>query len=344
MTENFLFFSSNYRKTVFNEYSSNKEWLQNHLRDTEFVEFIGRPPHWYVNDLLGENEFSFKMKNDHFPNIKLEYYPSVDKISADDLFMNRAQDISDMGKEIDLFYSGGLDSAVILTALLEVCPKDQLNIIMGTDYPLRCWPYMAERIKDYNCRIVEPLELFSQAQIDKNIFTTGCEADRLFGSTGFPKHGDKKAPHWNDDEEENYKRWWPITRYTYLTQSWRFLQDIKVSKVDLDNYQPFFFAPDMLKYAINRNIEKRIVWHSDFHGNKEDFLKAKMELRDFIAKHTGDSEYAYNIGKTLMFYRPPERWKSYGYGVEAVYGDGTVIHTEDLEKANLDYGRYKYIT
>jgi hypothetical protein len=309
--------------------------VQKHDWDMEFVKSVGRPHWWYVNDLLGEDNFSFNMKNDHFPNIEFEYHEGLSHI--DDIFMNRAKEISDMNKVIDVFYSGGLDSALILTALLEVCPKDQLRIIMATDYPLRLWPYMADRIKDYHCDIVEPLTLFSQSKIDTNIFTTGCEADRLFGSTGFPGLRGKVAPFADDDEEEHYERWWPITRYTYLTQSWRYLQDIKVSKVDLDNYQPFFYSPDLLKHSMNEKIERRVKWHSDFHGDQDRFLNAKMELRDFIAKLSGDKEYAYGQGKTKMFDKRPLNWKSYGYGVEAIYGDGTVIFTEDMYD-NLGYG------
>ena len=338
--ENFLFFSTNYRKATFDKFNENQDFLQNHICDTEFVEFVGRPHWWYVNDLLGENKFTFNMKNDHFPNIKFKYHEDVSKLSVDDLFMNRAKEIADTDKEIDLFYSGGLDSAVIIVALMEICPKDQLNIILGTDFPLRSWPYMADRLKDWNYKIVEPLELFGQAKIDKNVFTTGCEADRLFGSTGFPHIGDlqEHSPHWNDSEAENYNRWWPITRHTYLTQSFRYLQDIKVSKFELDNYQPFFFSPEMLKFAINRVISKEVVWHSDFNSAPLDFLKAKMQLRDFVAKITGDKEYSYNIGKTKMFYKRPKGWKSYDYGVEAIYGDGTIIYSKDLNLVDLSYG------
>jgi hypothetical protein len=334
---NFLFLSLNYRQSVLKHFSTNEEFLDIHNWDIEWLKYIGRP-HWgYVNDLLGENQFAFNMKSDHFPDIEFKYHEGLPHI--DDIFMNRAQEMADMDKVIDIFYSGGIDSALILTALLEVCPKDQLRIIMGTDFSLRSWPYMADRIKDYNFEIVEPVTLFSQAHIDKNVFTTGCEADRLFGSTGFPEHFTVKAPHWNDPEEENYKRWWPITRYTYLTQSWRYLQDIKVSKVDLDNYQPFFCDPDILKYSMNLNVEKRVVWHSSFYKPHSEFLKAKMDLRDFIAKHSGDNEWPYTKGKTGMFEADSAvDFKAYGYGVEAIYGDGTVIFTKDLQNAPLEYG------
>ena len=117
------------------------------------------------------------------------------------------------------------------------------------------------------------------------------------------------------------------------------MQDIKVSKVDLDNYQPFFCDPDILKYSMNLNVEKRVVWHSNFYKPDSEFLKAKMVLRDFIAKHSGDNEWPYTKGKTGMFEAgDAEDFKSYGYDVEAIYGDGTVIFTKDLQNASLEYG------
>ena len=63
---------------------------------------------------------------------------------------------------------------------------------------------------------------------------------------------------------------------------------------------------------------------------------AKMEIRDFISD-IYDPDYAMTATKTVMFDKRPEGWKSYGYGVEAIYGDGTVIFTEDMYD-NLGYG------
>ena len=340
---NFFFISKKYREAVCDYVSESEKFSEEQkltFESKEFdlqklVQWIGRPPEWYLNDMVDEAKFPFKMRSDHFPQIKFEYHEGLP--SKDDIYMNRAEEMRDMDKEIDLFYSGGLDSAVIITALMEVCPKDQLRIIMGTDFPLKLWPKMAKRMEEYNFEIVSPHTLFSQAKIDTNLFTTGCEADQLFGSTGFPELGPGILPlHWDDTEEEAYKRWWPCVRYTFYTQSWRYLQDIRVSKVDLDNYQPFFFSPDMLKHAINLQIEKKVVWHSDFMSTEEEFLKAKMELRDFIAK-IYDNEWPYKRGKTKMFEKKPKGFKDYGYGVEAIYGDGTVIFTEDMHD-NLDYG------
>jgi len=336
---NFIYVSEKYRNAVCDYVSESEDFSEEQklafevliFDEQRLLKWVGRPPSWFLNDIEGKKEEPFQMKKDHFPKIKFEYHEGLP--SLHDIFMNRAEEMRDMDKEIDLFYSGGLDSAVVITALMEVCPKDQLHIIMGTDFPLKLWPKMSKRMEEYNFEIVSPHTLYSQAKIDTNLFTTGSEADRMFGSTGFPEY---TSEHSKETEEINYERWWTITRHTNLTQSWRYLQDIKVSKVDLDNYQPFFFYPDILKYSINCNIEKRVVWHSDFHCPDEVFLKSKMELRDFIAK-LFDKEWPYTRTKTRMFEKLPEGWKNYRYGVAAIYGDGTVIFTEDMHD-NLDYG------
>ena len=51
-----------------------------------------------------------------------------------------------------------------------------------------------------------------------------------------------------------------------------------------------------------------------------------------------DPEYAMTALKTVMFNNKPEGWKSYGSGVEAIYGDGTVIYSKDLDLVDLSYG------
>ena len=51
-----------------------------------------------------------------------------------------------MNKEIDVLYSAGLDSVCILLALYEVCPKDQLHVIMGKGHQKEFYPKLWEEI------------------------------------------------------------------------------------------------------------------------------------------------------------------------------------------------------
>ena len=137
----------------------------------------------------------------------------------------------------------------------------------------------------------------------------------MFGSVGYPPQVDdairdpdsplgykisrNKTPNLEEDEEWNYEMWWTITRNTFLTQSFRLLQNITCKKISLHNYQPFFRDADIHKWAINEHINKNMYWYN--HGPRspeEKFIKAKMMLRDFIAQW--DKEYAYNKGKTRL--------------------------------------------
>ena len=298
---------------------------QHHLKE------YTRPPYWYLNDLLEENTFLFNTNTYWFPKVEFEYTDNLP--SFDDIMIARAIEIRDKGKEIELLYSGGIDSVAVLYALAEVCPRDQLRIFMGDETPVEIYPHGYKNVVGHLYNIFTDGNLYGCANPDKRIFTTGCEADRLFGSTGYPHGRMHNNEMWtkNKDEEYNAKRWWPITRHTYLTQSFRFLQNISVDKMDLDNYQPFFLCPDILRYAMNMHIEKRIVWHTNWWDNEESFLKTKMDIRNFISRF--DKDYAYNQGKTNM--RPEVQHQHtiplpLDFNVLAITDDGTIVNRKNI--------------
>ena len=332
----FIFISQKYRDAVAEEVTD-----KHYDEEVEFINRVGRPAWSYYNDMLGEDSLMFKMNSNYYNPAPFEYTTGLPNFY--ELCMERAEEMRNMIKEIDILYSAGLDSACIFLALYEVCHKDQLHIIMGGGHQKNVYPRLwDERIKFLKHTIVEPLLLFSTPQPDKNLFTTGCEADRLFGGTGFPEHGRAIRPSFVDEREAyHYDTWWEKTRYTLIMQSFRYLQDIRCPKMDVNNYQPFFLSQGFQRFAMNKIIDKKMVWHSNHHKMEfGDYLAAKMDLREFIAE-VYDEDYAYDIGKTLMFEKMPEGWKSYGYGVEAIYGDGTVIFTEDMYD-NLAYGINTY--
>ena len=333
----FVFISQKYRDAVAEEITPWGSFPVQYYEEVEFIKRVGRPPWSYYNDMFGENNIMFKMRNDYYDPAPFEY--TDDLPSFYEICIERAKEMRDMNKEIDILYSAGMDSTLVFLALYEVCPKDQLHIIMGEGHQKDIYPKLwEERIKHLNYTISEPLLLFSQPRPDKNLFTTGCEADRLFGGTGFPEHGMGIRPSFVDESDKHhYDTWWEKTRYTFIMQSFRYLQDIKCPKMDMNNYQPFFLFENFQRFAMNKIINRNMVWHSNQHKMEfGDYLAAKMDLREFIAE-IYDEDYAYDIGKTVMFSSKPPGWKSYGYGVEAIYGDGTVIFTEDMYD-NLGYG------
>ena len=211
-------------------------------------------------------------------------------------------------------------------------------------------------IKHFPHIIIGTGDLFGMARIDENIFTTGCEADMLYGADGYTQitiyaqadpdaylgyHIDRsKAGNLSDpsNREWNDKRWYEKHRRLYLTQSWRFLRNLHVDHVDMKNYQPFFFHPDFERHAINMHINGEMVYYtpSPLPEHKEQYKRAKLMIRDFIYEKTKDGYYAYeapktitypNVQKELLVPLPPN------YSVLAVTEDGTIVNRENI----MDY-------
>ena len=331
--------------------------------ERHFLEKYTRPKNWFLNDKLGEEEYLFNMSHKHYPKIKYEYTEGLPSFS--DMMMSRAKEMSDMGKDIDLFYSGGIDSVAILLALIEVCPSDQINVIMGGyPAPIHEYPEMYKKIISQMPNInMDTGDLFGQALIDQNLFTTGSEADQLFGADGYTQitmyaqydHSQplgyridrSKAGNLSDplNREWNNSRREAKVRNLLLTCSWRFLRNLHVNKVDMDNYQPFFLHSDFERYGINLHLEDQMVYYTPSHlpEHKEQYRKAKLMIRDFIYEKTKDSDYAYGAPKTITYPNVQKELLSPlppNYSVLAVTEDGTIVNRENI----MDYMREECLT
>tara|TARA_B100000287_G_C20672222_1_gene793848 strand:+ start:2349 stop:3503 length:1155 start_codon:yes stop_codon:yes gene_type:complete len=312
-----------------------------------------RPRDWFLNDMWGEHEYLFNMSQHGYTPVPYEYTDNLPSFS--DLMMKRAEELRDTGKEIDLFYSGGIDSVSMLLALIEVCPKDQIRLIMGGyPDPVHEYPDMYKNII-INLPHVEMDvgDLFGQARMDKNVFTTGCEADQLFGAVGYTlmtiyAHIDPSQPNgyrvdrsapgnlsdpknraWNNNRRENK------VRNLLLTCSWRFLRNLHVSKVDMANYQPFFLHNDFERYGINLHLDDKMYYYTPSHleAHKEEYKKCKMMIRDFIYEKTKDADYAYGAPKTITKTTVQNQLQvplSPNWTVLAVTEDGTVVNRENI--------------
>jgi hypothetical protein len=330
--------------------------------EQHYLNEYSRPHAWYLNDLLGENEFLFNMSQVHGPKVEYEYTDNLPPL--EDILLERALEISKMGKEIQIFYSGGIDSTAVLLAFHEVCPKDQLRIIMGGgDTAEKNNPRLYEKVVRFlSCFVTD--NLYGIADPSKYVFTTGNEADRLFGSNGFTlmmrhakrdsesKHGyiqnDESKPMESDtdspeNEEWNWNRWWGITRHTYLTQSFRLLLNIRCKKMNIENYQPLFLDKRLLQFAINLHINKEIKWYNcGDKGNEKRYLKGKMWVRDFIAKW--DKDYAYSMGKSSFLsgtvqYQYLKPLPS-DFNVLAITEEGNIVNRDNI----MDYLTGKELT
>ena len=300
-----------------------------------------RPASWYLNDKLGEKDFVFKMNNDFYPIVPYEYTDNLPDFA--EILLNRAREIASFNQVIDVLYSGGIDSACILWALSEVCSRDQVNVIVHDDTCFKLSSKLYENFIRHGQITYSFGNIYSIADIKNHIFTTGCEADRLFGSTGYPynRKVNKERFTYEDDYDFHHKQWWDITRYTLLTQSFRFLQNITCRKFPMFHYQPFFLCPQIERFAINEHHDHKIVWHKNHWSKDSEFLKTKMAIRNFIAKF--DKDYAYSMIKTDM---PIEVQTdnilplNNNYNVLAITGDGTVVNRKNIMK----YMKREYLT
>jgi len=338
-------FDSNYDKNFLEEFEFKLD------EEKHFLTKYSRPYSWFLNDQLSENEFVFNMSQEHAPKVKYEYTNNLPSLK--DILLERALEISKKGKEIQLFYSGGIDSVAVLLAFYEVCPKDQLHIIMGGgELVINNYPKIFEEvIKNLNYEFTD--NLFGIADPSKYIFTTGSESDRLFGADGFTlimgrakRDPDSKygyvsnvsdTPNTDDpkNDEWNWERWWGITRHTYLTQSFRLLQNISCDKMDMENYQPLFFDKRVQQFSINLHINKEFKWYNSGRGaDLKRYQEGKIWVRDFIYDMYGDKDYAYHGGKTLNYYHqiqyhykkpfPPQ------FNVLAITEDGTIVNRDNV--------------
>ena len=303
-----------------------EEFSFKQLEEFHLLEKYTRPKSWFLNDKHGEEQYLFNMSQKHYSEVKYQFTDGLSTFS--DLCM---EEIKDYLIKKNLIKLGSESPTDVLRKLYEDSIKHFPHVTMGDG------------------------DLFGTAKIDENLFTTGCEADMLYGADGYTLitiyaqadpnnhlgyHIDRsKAGNLSDpsNREWNDKRWYEKHRRLYLTQSWRFLRNLHVDHVDMNNYQPFFYHEDFERHAINMHMNGEMVYYtpSPLEEHKKQYLKAKMMIRDFIYEKTIDRDYAYgapktitypNVQKQLLSPLPPD------YTVLAVTEDGTVVNRKNIMK------------
>ena len=89
-------FDCNYDKDFLEEFEFKLD------EEKVYLNKYSRPHNWFLNDMLGENEFVFNMSRKHFPDVKYEYTENLP--SFKDILLERALEISKKGKQIQIFY------------------------------------------------------------------------------------------------------------------------------------------------------------------------------------------------------------------------------------------------
>ena len=182
--KNFVYISGDYREAwkyyVYNpdkrinweefddDFKDEFEWELR--REQEWLDKSNRPKTWFLNDKLREDKFLFNMRNDFYPIIDYQYWPEYGNADFTDIMLTRAKEIKDMDKEIDIVYSGGLDSACILWALQDVCPRDQINVIIADEECFKIYPKMYKDIISKGKITNGNGDLFGASDIKNNVF------------------------------------------------------------------------------------------------------------------------------------------------------------------------------
>jgi len=330
-----------------------KRFFELYNKENSDLKKYSRPANWYLNDLEQKDTYLFPMAQSHFNGAGQKYEYTEGLPSLKDILLERAADIRDQGKPIEILYSGGIDSSAVVLAFNEVCPKDQLKIWMAGDHCITNNKNLFDKIVS-NLEWEMTTNLNGCCDPSKNVFTSGNEADRLFGADGYTqmmghskrdensKNGYKilgpNEPPTTDHPDNwqwNQDRWWGITSHTYLTQSWRMLRNVECDKIVMDNFQPLFFDKRILQYAINIHMDGEMKWYnSGLLADPQRYKEGKIWVRNFVYEMSGDKEYSYNIGKTLttvsdineMFKLPlaPD------FNVLGVMDDGTVVNRDNM--------------
>lgn len=262
--------------------------------EVDLLASIKHPPSNVINDMYGEKQFVYNMDNSHMPKIP---YALEDTRQFDDLMYERGEKICSQNKKVDFLWSGGIDSTAALLALHEFAHWDQLRIISATDEAIAEAPSMYENVVKKYEHVID-IDLFGASSPDTNLFVTGCEADTLMGSTLWRTKIGQKIDMTDRDTLDYIHNSWPDKiRYQIGTRSWRFLSNTSADKIDISNYSPFYLDGNIIQYFINKHICHDMVYV--LAKPCEEYLKAKMDIRNFIIKASGDTEYALGKNKEV---------------------------------------------
>ena len=269
-------------------------------------------------DRKHETQFMYNTKFDH-EWIPYEEHP---KQSFTDCMFDAAKSVADEGKTIDLFWSGGLDSNAMLIAFNELGLHKQLRVIMGgsPESPELFDKLIKGRIDYVFADPNTQTETYSLAKPDEHVWTTGIEADFMFGGTNLFSI---------DIDIKDYMRSWNFKRrYNWSNRLFRMIGNCNLNWVDIRNHKSFFTHPSIEKFVVNYTLSGEMVFYNladsgwdnsgqpglaqwlrtvglgDKHSkNQKHYLTCKMPIRDFVYNFTKDKTISYDAPKVISIFR-----------------------------------------
>ena len=95
--------------------------------EQDMITSCGQPSYTFANDKEREFQFAFEMDSSYYISPSYEFNDEIDKKSFSELMNERAIELRDMGKTIEVV-GEAYGSSLILQYLKEVCPEDQIKL------------------------------------------------------------------------------------------------------------------------------------------------------------------------------------------------------------------------
>ena len=302
-------------------------YYRTELRDAILSKLHGQQREWYQNQIIEEDklreqvvctgivdrlgEINFGIRTTNIDPLPPKEEQNVGELH--DLLLISAKKLCSMGKTIDVFWSGGLDSTATLLCLLQYGDEYQIHVKMSEgsieEYP---WFY-----KEYVTKLPHEInrKMNIRSMISKNDITVFAnEADTLYSCGAINETDD-----W--DFYEKIRFGWTWRRYRNYEG---YCHDV----VDIGNCQSLFIDYDVQRWFITKHLRGELMRERLDQGTPN-YLQGKMELRDLISYYTGDKEYAYNKDKVISL---KHGQADAFHGTKHIWGvcdDGTLVRSSD---------------
>jgi hypothetical protein len=279
----------------------------NLYRDVNFyVAILGS-----VFDRTGANEFFIS-------HVKHELPKNDDnKKSFKELCEERSTEILNTGKKINILWSGGIDSTVVLFSLMNKSNDlSQLTVILTPESIIESGNMFDKLIKNKINYILKPFKPFrknffdKKHDIDKELFITGCACDELNTTLRLTIPTDNKLHHLNYEDvlspiiskdlmdflnksikafPKKIKSYGDFLKFYHINYGW--YKGLYSWTPGLD---PKYISLMSSFYNTNE-FQKWALWNKE--SNYNDIIK--IPQKNYIYELTGDKLYSFSKGKGI---------------------------------------------